>query len=148
MIVKDAMHKGVQSATPSTPVKEIAKLMARHDIGSVPIIEKNTLLGMVTDRDLACRALTNGKTLSRMAAKDVMTEGVVFCRETEEIGDAVRLMEDKQIRRLPVVDTDDHLVGMLSLGDVSHATSQDLAGEVIRAVSAHHEDPRFLGSAS
>lgn len=147
MKVKDAMHKGVQSAAPSTPVKEIAELMVRHDIGAVPVVDRDTLLGMVTDRDLVCRVLTNGKTLSAVVAKDVMTVGVIYCRDNEEINDAIHLMEDKQVRRLPVVDTDGRLVGMLSLGDISHATSQNLAGEAIRAVSAHHEEPRFLGRA-
>jgi CBS domain-containing protein len=67
-----------------------------------------------------------------------MTAGVVYCRDTEEVEDAIRLMENKQIRRLPVLDETKRMVGMISLGDVSHAVPQDLTGEVTKAVSAHH----------
>ena len=147
MKVKEAMHIGVESALPTTPVAQVAKMMAEHDIGAVPIVDTDGMRGIVTDRDIACRALANGKSPSEITAKEIMTESPIYCRETEEIDDAVHLMENKQIRRLPVLDQDDKLVGMLSLGDIAHATSQDMAGEIIKAVSAHHEDPQLLGSA-
>ena len=146
MQVKDAMHIGVESATPATSVSEVAKIMVEHDIGAVPIIDKGGLCGILTDRDIACRALSNGKTPSGIAAKDIMSEKPVYCRETEDIGDAVHLMEDNQVRRLPVVNDVGELVGILSLGDIAHATSQDLTGEVTKAVTAHHEDPQLLDS--
>jgi CBS domain-containing protein len=76
--------------------------------------------------------------VSKLQAKDVMSKDVIYCRDTEEAEDAVRVMEDNQIRRLPVLDESKQLVGMVSLGDISHALSQDLTGEVTRAVSAHH----------
>ena len=147
MKVKEAMHIGVESALPTTPVAQVAKMMAEHDIGAVPIVDPDGMHGIVTDRDIACRAFANGKSPSEITAKEIMTESPIYCRETEEVDDAVHLMENKQIRRLPVLDQDDKLVGMLSLGDIAHATSQDMAGEIIKAVSAHHEDPQLLGSA-
>jgi CBS domain-containing protein len=67
-----------------------------------------------------------------------MTKGVVYCRDTEDLQDAIHIMEDKQIRRMPAIDEDKRMVGMLSLGDVPHATSQQIAGEVVKAVSDHH----------
>jgi CBS domain-containing protein len=67
-----------------------------------------------------------------------MTKDVVYCRDTEDLQDAIHIMEDKQIRRMPAIDEDKRMVGMLSLGDVSHATSQAISGEVIKAVSGHH----------
>lgn len=67
-----------------------------------------------------------------------MSEGIVFCTDTEEVEDALRIMEKKQIRRLPVIDSKKRMVGMLSIGDISHAISHEISGEVIAAVSAHH----------
>ncbi len=94
---------------------------------------------MITDGDIVCRAFTNGKNPKKLTARDVMTKGITYCRENEEVEDAIRIMEAKKIRRLPVIDKDKRMVGMLSIGDISHSLSHDLSGEVIRAVSAHHE---------
>jgi len=146
MRVKDAMHDGAETATPSMPVTEIAGIMARHDIGAVPVVDTSGLIGMVTDRDIACKALAGNKPPAQISAKDVMTKAPVYCREAEEISDAIHLMENNQIRRLPVLDADDKLVGMLSLGDIAHATSQDMTGELAKAVSGHHEKPEILES--
>jgi CBS domain-containing protein len=93
---------------------------------------------MVTDRDITIRALADGKDVAKLMARDVMTSNVIYCRDTEEAEDAIRIMESNQIRRLPVLNEAQKLVGMLSLGDISHALPQDLAGEVTKAVSAHH----------
>lgn len=138
MKVKDMMHKGAEYVAPNAKLETIAKKMRDYDIGSIPVCEGGTILGMVTDRDIAIRALANGKDVSKLEAKDVMSKDVIFCRDTEEAEDAIRIMEDNQIRRLPVLNDAKQLVGMVSLGDISHALSQDLTGEVTRAVSAHH----------
>lgn len=138
MQVKDMMHKGVACLSPDTTVKAIAMKMKELDVGAIPITKKNELIGMITDRDIAIRCVANGKDLSKVTAKDVMTPGIVYCRDTEEVEDAVRIMESKQIRRLPVLDEAKRMVGMISLGDISHALPRDIAGEVTKAVSAHH----------
>lgn len=138
MKVRDAMHKGVEWVTPYTPVITIARMMRDLDIGAVPVGDGDRLVGMVTDRDIALRAVADGADPNRLAAADVMTKGIVCCRDDENVIDAVHIMESRQIRRLPVIDADDRMVGILSLGDVSHVSSQLLTGEVTRAVSAHH----------
>lgn len=138
MKVKDMMHKGAEYVAPNAKLETIAKKMRDYDIGSIPVCEGGKILGMVTDRDIAIRALANGKDVSKLEAKDVMSKDVIFCRDTEEAEDAIRILEDNQIRRLPVLNDAKQLVGMVSLGDISHALSQDLTGEVTRAVSAHH----------
>ena len=138
MKVRDAMHKGVEWVDPSTPVTRLAQLMREHDIGAIPIGENDRLIGMVTDRDIVCRGLAAGKDLKKLTARDVMTKGIVFCREDEEIDDATRTMELKQVRRLPVINGDKRMVGMLSLGDLSNSCDQELSGEVLQAVSSHH----------
>lgn len=138
MKVKSAMHERVDWVTPETPITEIAQMMRDHDIGAVPVGENDRLIGMVTDRDITCRGLTNGGDISAMTARDVMTGGIVYCREGGDLMDAIHLMEDKQIRRLPVINGEKRMVGMLSLGDISHAASREMSGEVMQAVSAHH----------
>jgi len=139
MKVKEAMHRTVQWCEPTTPVTTLANIMKAEDIGSIPIGENDRLVGMVTDRDIAVRGVAKGGNLSKQTAKDVMTEKIVYCRENEDLEDAIHLMEDKQIRRLPVINDKKRMVGILSLGDISHAVSQSLSGELIRAVSAHHD---------
>ena len=136
--VSKAMHKGVEWRTPDTPLTEIAKVMRTHDVGAVPIGENDRLVGMITDRDIVCRGLAQGGDMTKLMARDVMTKGIVYCRDSEDIEDAIHLMEDKQIRRLPVIDKNKRMIGMLSLGDLSHVVSRDLSGELAAAVSAHH----------
>ncbi len=138
MQVKDAMHKDAVWLEATTTVRQLATQMRELDIGAIPIGEKDRLVGMVTDRDIAIRALANGTDVASLTARDVMTKGIVFCRDTEDLDDAVRIMEQKQIRRLPVLDENKRLVGMLSLGDVAHATSPQICAETLTAVSAHH----------
>jgi CBS domain-containing protein len=140
MQVREAMHKSVEWMLPSASLVEIARKMKEHDIGSVPIGEDDKLVGMVTDRDIAIKGLTSKSAIKDLTARDVMTKGIVYCRDTEELGDALRIMEDKKIRRLPVIDKNKRMVGMLSLGDVSHAASHELTGELAASVSAHHAD--------
>jgi CBS domain-containing protein len=138
MKVKEIMHKGVQWVSPDTTVTALAKKMKEHDVGAIPIGENDKLIGMVTDRDIAVRAVAAGKDVSKLTARDIMTKGIIWCHAGDSANDAARLMETKQVRRLPVIDENKRMVGMLSLGDLSHAASQRASSEVIRACSAHH----------
>ena len=138
MKVKEMMHKGVEWVSPDTPVATLAKKMLQHDVGALPVGKNDRLIGMVTDRDIAMRGVAKGKDISKLTAKDIMTKSVIWCRDSESADDAARIMERKRIRRLPVIDDHKRMVGMLSLGDISHAASQRLSAEVTKAVSAHH----------
>ena len=138
MHVKEAMHVGAESIAPDIPVREIAKKMQALDIGAMPVMENDKLIGMITDRDITCRAVADAPDLSKVMARDVMTANVIYCAENEDLGDAAHLMEEKKIRRLPVLNDKNQLVGMLSLGDLSHAASHELAGEVTTSVTGHH----------
>lgn len=137
--VEKAMHKGAEWVGPQTPVTELAKKMRELDIGSIPIGENDRLIGMVTDRDIICRGVANGGDLNKLTARDVMTKGIVYCRDHDSIDEALGIMESKQVRRLPVINDDKRMVGILSFGDVSHAAPAKLAGELMAACSAHHE---------
>jgi CBS domain-containing protein len=139
MKVKDAMHKGVDWVSPDTPIPEIAKLMREHDIGAIPIGENDKLIGMVTDRDIVCKGVAqDGSDIASMAAREVMTPGIHCCSEDDDLAKAVRHMEELNVRRLPVINKNKRMVGMLSLGDVSHSASGDVVSKYVRSVSAHH----------
>jgi CBS domain-containing protein len=139
MKVKDAMHKGVDWVNPDTPITEIAKLMREHDIGCIPIGEDDKLVGMVTDRDIVCKGLANGKfDPGRATAGDVMTEGIHCCREDDDLAKAIHHMETLKVRRLPVINKNKRMVGMISLGDISHFTSGELMSGYVKSVAAHH----------
>jgi CBS domain-containing protein len=139
MKVKDAMHKGVDWVSPETPVTELAKLMRDQDIGSIPIGEKDRLVGMVTDRDIVCKGLAEDGFDTRAAtARDVMTAGIHCCREDDDLAKAVRHMEELKIRRLPVINKNMRMVGILSVGDVGQSAPIEQVSEYVKSVSAHH----------
>jgi CBS domain-containing protein len=140
MKVKEAMHKGVEWVGPDTPVIELAKLMREHDVGAIPIGENDQLIGMVTDRDIVCKGVAKGGfDPDRATARDVMTQGIHCCSDDDDLAKAVRHMEQLKVRRLPVINKNKRMVGILSLGDVSGPASSDLLSEYVKSVSAHHQ---------
>mgnify|MGYP001604054478 CR=1 FL=1 len=138
MKVKDAMHEGAALVAPSTLLPELAERMRTDDVGALPVGENGKLLGMVTDRDIVVRGLGAKADPLQLAAEDVMTKPLIFCTTEEDLEDAVRLMESHCVRRLPVIDGEQRLVGMLSLGDIAANASASLVAETLRAVTAHH----------
>jgi len=138
MRVNEKMHKGVEWVSPDTPIATLAQKMLQHDIGAIPVGENDRLVGMVTDRDISVRAVANGGDISKLTAKDVMTKGVIWCRDSQDLEDAAHIMESKKVRRLPVINENKRMVGMLSLGDISHAESRGVVADVMKAVSGHH----------
>ena len=100
MKVKDVMHKGVEWVGPDTPVAELARLMLKHDIGSIPIGEDDRLIGMVTDRDIVCRGIaSDGFDPQSATARDVMTSEIHCCGEADDLSKAVKHMEELKVRR-------------------------------------------------
>lgn len=139
MKVKNCMHKGAQWVSPDTPVKAVAKAMQEQDIGAIPVGENDRLIGMVTDRDIAVRGVADGKDMSALTARDVMTKGIVWCRDSDDLTHAANMMQSRQVRRLPVIDKNKRMVGILSLGDLSSAGTDRTIAASTKAVSAHHE---------
>lgn len=137
MKVQDIMHRGAECVDDDTPLQEVARLMRQADIGAVPVSAGGELVGIVTDRDITCRAFEDGRDPSIIPIREVMTRNPVVCSPDDDVEDALELMEEHQVRRMPVM-RDDQLVGMLALGDVSSRVSERVSGEVLRAVSAHH----------
>jgi CBS domain-containing protein len=139
MKVREVMHKGVEWVAPDTPIAELARLMRTRDIGAVPIGENDRLIGMVTGRDIVCKGVArDGFDLQRTTARDVMTPGIHCCREDDDLAKAVKHMEGLNVRRLPVINKSKRMVGILSLGDISHSAPNDLLTECVKSVSAHH----------
>jgi CBS domain-containing protein len=134
MRVKDVMTEDPQVVRPQTSLKEVAETMKSLDVSVVPVCENDRLVGMVTDRDIVVRAEAEGRDPSAMV-EQAMTPGVTFCFEEDDIDSAVRLMEEKQIRRLPVLNAQHRLVGIVSLGDLAVSGDQRTAGEVLERVS-------------
>lgn len=138
MKVKEVMHSGASWVGPATPVTELAEKMRKEDIGAIPVGENDRLIGMVTDRDIVIRGLGGESDPLHLSARDVMSKPIVWCNANEELDDAVQIMESKQIRRLPVIDENKRMVGMLSLGDVAAKAPPAICSETMRSVSAHH----------
>ena len=139
MKVKEVMHKGVDWVSPDTPVTEIARLMKEHDIGCIPVGEDDHLVGMVTDRDIICKGLAAMNfNAARAMARDVMTSGIHCCREDDDLAKAVHHMETLGVRRLPVINKSKRMVGMISLGDVSHSAGAELLSGCVKSLAAHH----------
>lgn len=138
MKVRQVMHAPADWVEADTPVSEVAVRMAQADIGALPVGRNDRLIGIITDRDLALRVVAQKRDPQTTLAKDVMTPGLIWCRTEEDVEDAVHLMDQKKIRRLPVINEEKRLVGMLSLGDIAQGMGLQLAGELTRAVAGHH----------
>ncbi|HZW22173.1 CBS domain-containing protein [Noviherbaspirillum sp.] len=133
MRVADAMTRDVQLASPDQSIIEAAKMMADGDCGSLPVGENDRLVGMVTDRDIVIRALAQGRT--DCTIRDVMSQDIKYCFEDDDIDDVAHNMGDLQIRRLPVLSKDKRLVGIVSLGDITHTADTGIAGEALSSIT-------------
>jgi CBS domain-containing protein len=137
MLVTNIMTRGVQCAHPDMTIREAAEVMKDFDVGVLPVCDDDDrLVGMLTDRDIAVRAVAEGKDPRTTRASDIMTPEVVYCFEEQDVVDAAKLMEAKQIRRLVVLNSDKRLVGILSLCDLAIKTRDEmLVGEAVEAIS-------------
>ena len=122
MLVSELMTRDVRVVAPSDTLERAATMMGQVDAGAIPVGENDRLVGMITDRDIAVRAVARGKP-PQTPVRDVMSTEVKYCFEDDDIEDVARNMADIQVRRLPVLNRDKRLVGIVSLGDlaVEHA---------------------------
>lgn len=132
--VRDVMTEQVTIVRPDAPLQDVARIMRDEDIGSVPVADNDTLVGMVTDRDIVVRGVANGG-VEASTARDVMSAQIRYCMEDQSVDDALRDMGELQLRRLPVVDRDMHVVGIVSLGDLSRGAQPAEAGESLKDIS-------------
>lgn len=147
--VCDVMTRGVRTLSPRDSMRLAAQAMDELAVGSVPVCDGTRLLGMVTDRDLTIRGMARGLAADSTPLSQVMSGDVKWCYDDQSVEEAAQLMCDAQIRRLPVVDHDKRLVGVLSLGDVAVKAGPQEAGQALQDISRPSEPDRSgLSSAS
>ena len=134
MKISEVMTREVQTVRPDQPVQEAASFMLSADAGSIPVTDGDRLVGMITDRDIAVRGVAKGYGPDT-PVRELMTDDVICVREDEDVEDVASKMSDAQVRRLPVVDSDERLCGIVSLGDLSREADEDCASEALEGVS-------------
>ena len=136
MVLRDVMTTDVNLTDPSAPLKDAATAMRDGDFGLLPVGENDRLIGTITDRDIAVRAVAAGKDPNTTRVRDAMSEGVVYAYEDQSVGEAAAIMADRQIRRLPVLDRDKRLAGIVALADLAvEAPSDKPAAEALEGIS-------------
>lgn len=131
MQVREIMSPSVELIDPNTMIRDAAVRMRDQDLGALPVAENDRLIGMVTDRDIVCRAVAADRGGGVTAVREVMSENVYYCFEDDDVERASRIMAEHRVRRLPVLDRDERLVGLVSLADLSHG-----GGEIADAAEA------------
>lgn len=134
MLVRDAMSGDVRIANPNQTIRDAALLMAKIDSGILPVGENDRLVGMITDRDIAVRAIALGKGPDTLV-REVMTEDVKYCFEDDDVDEIAQNMADIKVRRLPVLNESKRLVGIVSLGDLALVDGPANAGEALCGIS-------------
>ena len=134
MKVSEVMTENVQTVRPDQRVQEAASFMLSADAGSIPVADGDRLVGMITDRDIAVRGIAKGHGPDT-PVRELMSNDVICARIDDDIEDAANRMSEAQVRRLPVVDQDDRLCGIVSLGDLSREADTDCASEALEGVS-------------
>ena len=140
MQVQDIMTPNVEVIFPAASLREAAEKMSRLDIGPLPVCDGERLVGMLTDRDITVRATAQGLDPNTTSVREVMTPEVVYCFADQEVEIAAQMMEVRQIRRVPVLDRDKRLVGIVALGDIAlQAEDRELAENTLEGVSVPKE---------
>jgi CBS domain-containing protein len=134
MKVRDSMTREVTVASPNDTLQEAARTMARLDVGALPVAENDRLIGMITDRDIAVRAVGEGLAPTTPISQ-CMTRDIKYVFDDEDVDEVAENMADLQVRRLPVMNRDKRLVGIVSLGDIARAHKPKDVGETLREVS-------------
>jgi len=134
MKVHETMTREVRITSPDATIRQAAQMMADLDAGALPVGEKDHLIGMITDRDIAIRGVAEGKGLNTKV-RDVMTAEVKYCFDDQDIEEVAINMSDIKVRRLPVVDRQKHLVGILSIGDIATTGGEAPAGRALGGIS-------------
>jgi CBS domain-containing protein len=140
--VRDVMTERPRVVTSDTPVTQVAELMESEDVGSIPVLDGEQLTAIVTDRDIVVRALAKGKDPRGMPVREVFTTEIITVGPDQDLSDALQIMAANQVRRLPVVDEENRLVGMVSQADVAIEAKEKSVGEMVQEISRPPEGPR------
>ena len=140
--VRDVMTTRPRAVTSDTPVTQVAELMEAEDVGSIPVLEGEQLTAIVTDRDIVVRAVAKGKDPRGMPVREVYSTEIVTVGPDQDLSDALQIMAANQVRRLPVVDAEYRLVGVVSQADVALGAKEKSVGEMVEEISKPPEGPR------
>lgn len=135
MLVKDAMTTEVDLIEPTTILCEAARIMRDDNVGILPVAEDDRLVGMLSDRDIVVRAIAQDKDTRSTPVREAMSSRVLYCYDDQSVDEVAANMSENQVRRLPVLNRDKRLVGIVSLGDVSVAGSARAAGEALEGIA-------------
>ena len=133
--IRDLMTASPATVEPTTSVVEVARLMRDQDAGSIPIVDGDRLVGTITDRDIAIRVVAEGKDAQQTTVDEVASRELVTIDPQQDLDEALRLMAQHQVRRLPVVEEDGRLVGMLAQADVARTQPPEKTGEMVSDIS-------------
>lgn len=136
--IADVMTRDVRVVRPDQTIKEAAVMMADCDIGSLPVGEDDRLVGMITDRDIVLRAVAEGRDAEQTSVREVMTDRIQYCYEDEGIDEVAQHMADLGVRRLPVINRDKRLVGIIALSNMAQCTDSDAKTAFLDSVAAPH----------
>ena len=136
MKLKDVMTREVEIVEPDATLKEVSQRMKALDIGVLPVCENDRVIGLITDRDITVRAIAEGRNPSTTKASEIMSQDLICGFEEQDVKEAASIMEERQIRRMPVLDRNQHIVGIVSLGDLAVKTRDEkLAGKTLEGIS-------------
>jgi CBS domain-containing protein len=141
--VRDVMTDRPRCVTLETPISEVAQLMESEDIGSLPVLEGDQLAGMITDRDIVLRAVAKGKDPRGMPVREIASRELVTVYAEDDLSNALKKMASEQVRRLPVVDEENRLVGVLAQADVALEVKEKAVGEMVEEISKSPTGPRL-----
>ena len=133
--IEEIMTRDVECAEPDMSVRNVAERLRSHDIGSMPVCEGRRVVGMITDRDITIRGVAEGKDVENTKVSEIMSRDVIVCRTSDSIDFAEKVMHDRQIRRLPVVNDQGELQGFLALAKIVRTEGEQDAGRVIKGIS-------------
>ncbi|MES2206374.1 MAG: CBS domain-containing protein [Pseudomonadota bacterium] len=133
--VSDIMSRDIQVVSPAESVRTVAQKMKELDVGAIPVCEGKKLIGMITDRDIVIRVVADGKSTESTCARDVMSQDLQWCFEDQDLEEVEGKMSESQIRRLPVMNQQKELVGIISLGDLATQGQTQPAAEALRNIS-------------
>lgn len=134
-LIRDVMTSNPRTVSESDSVRDAAAIMASEDVGAVPVVDGNKVVGVVTDRDIVVRLVAEGKDCTTARVSEAMSRGVKTVREDTAVDEVLRMMGSAQIRRVPVVGANDELVGIVSIGDLAKENKDDKVGQAIENIS-------------
>ncbi len=138
--IKDVMTPNFKWMAPDAPVAEVAQQMRDMDCGFMPLAENDKMVGMITDRDITVRAVAQGMDMQNTPARDIMTPKTYYCFDDQDVEEVCNNMGEIQVRRMPVVNRDKRLVGIVSMGDLAQVASRPNVGQTQQQITAQLQE--------